>query len=51
MKLKKCLCRVLTVRDMCYMMGFVYWLIFIKIVLHAVKRLKKVSMIAKDCDN
>ena len=33
------------------MMEFVRWLIFIKIVSRAVKRLKKIVMIEKDCDN
>ena len=31
-------------------MEFIRWLIFIKIVLQAVKRFKKVLIIEKDCD-
>ena len=33
------------------MMELVRWLIFIKIVSQAVKRLKKIVMIEKDCNN
>ena len=33
------------------MMELVRWLIFIKIVSQAVKRLKKIVMIQQDCDN
>ena len=47
----KIFCHVLTIKDMCQMMEFVRWLIFIKIVSQAVKRLKKIVMIEKDCDN
>ena len=43
MKLTKYLCHVLTIKDMCQMMEFVCWLIFIKIVPQAVE-------IQKDCD-
>ena len=32
------------------MMRFIHWLIFIKIVLQAVKRLKKIVIIKKKCD-
>ena len=56
MKLTKYLCHVLTIKDMCQMMEFVRWLIFIKIVSQVVKRLKKivirkVVMIEKDCND
>ena len=56
MKLTKYLCFVLTIKDMCQMMEIICWLIFIKIVSKAVKRLKKIVMkkivmIEKDCDN
>ena len=37
----------LTIKDMCLMMEFVPWLIFIKIVSQVVKRLKKIVMIEK----
>ena len=53
MKLNKYLCHVLTVKNMSQMMEFVCWLIFIKIVPQAVKRLKKfvmIVMIEKDCN-
>ena len=43
MKLTKYICHVLTIKDMCQMMEFVCWLIFIKIVPQAVE-------IQKDCD-
>ena len=33
------------------MMEFILWVIFIKIVSHAVKRLKKIVIIKKDCVN
>ena len=33
------------------MMEFVRWFIFIKIVSQAVKKLEKIVMIKKDCDN
>ena len=33
------------------MMELVRWLIFIKIASQALKRLKKIVMIEKDCDN
>ena len=42
MKLTKYICRVLTIKDMCQMMEFVRWLIFIKIVPQVVKRLKNI---------
>ena len=51
MKLTKYLCRVLTIKDMCQMMEFVRWLIFIKIASQAVKRFKKIVMIEKNCDD
>ena len=44
MKLAKYLCHVLTIKDMCKMMEFVCWLIFIKIVSQVVKRLKKIAI-------
>ena len=37
----------LTIKDMCLIMEFVPWLIFIKIVSQVVKRLKKIVMIEK----
>ena len=43
MKLTKYLCHVLMIKDMCEMMEFVCWLIFMKIVSQAVKRLKKID--------
>ena len=50
-------CHALTVKDICYMMEFVRWLIFIKMVSQVVKRLKKIvikkiliTKIEKDCD-
>ena len=55
MKLTKYLCHVLTIKDMCQMMEFVRWLIFIKIVSQVVKRLKKdcdkKDSDKEDCDN
>ena len=39
------------VKDRCYMMPFILWAIFIKIVSQAVMRLKKIVIIEKDCDN
>ena len=33
------------------MMEFIRWLIFIKMVSQVVKRLKKIVMIEKDCDD
>ena len=50
MKLTKYLYHVLTIKDMCQMMEFIRWLIFIKIVLQAVNRLKKI-VITKDCND
>ena len=51
MKLTKYLCHALTIKDTCWMIEFVPSLIFIKIVSLAVKRLKKIVMIEKDCGN
>ena len=54
MKLTKYLCHALTIKDACQMMEFVHWLIFIKIVSQVVikkKRLKKIVIIEKNCDN
>ena len=51
MKLAKCLCHVLTIKDKCQTMEFVLQLIFIKIASHAVKKLKSIVIIEKDCDN
>ena len=56
MKLAKYPCHVLTIKHACYMMEFIRWLIFIKIVSQVVKRLKKIVIkkiviIEKDCDN
>ena len=53
MKLSKDLCDVLTIKDICQMIKFIHWLIFIKIVSQVVKRLKnvvitKIAMIEKD---
>ena len=45
MKLTKYLCHVLTIKDMCYMMEFVHWLFFIKIVSQIVTRLKKIVIV------
>ena len=42
MKLTEYLYHVLMIKDMCQMMEFVRWLIFIKILSQAVKRLKKI---------
>ena len=64
MKLTKYPCHVLTIKDMCWMMELVCWLIFIKIVSQVVikkKRLKnivikdiliieKIVIIEKDCE-
>ena len=44
MKLTKYLCHVLTIKDMCQMMEFVRWHIF-------VKSCNKIEEIKKDCDN
>ena len=38
-------------RDLFWMMRFICWFIFIKIVLQVVKKLKKIVIIEKDCDN
>ena len=46
----KYLCHVLTIKDTCQMMEFIRWVIFIKIVLQAVKIFKKILIIKKDCD-
>ena len=51
LKLTKYLCTALTIKDMCQMMKFVRWLIFIKIMLQVLKRLKKTLIIEKDCNN
>ena len=66
MKLTKYLYHVLMIKDICYIMEFVRWLIFIKTVSQVVKRLKKtviknivikkiiiknIVIIEKDCDN
>ena len=61
MKLAKYLCHFLTIKDMCQMIAFVRWLIFIKIVSEDVKRfkkiviknivIKKIVIIEKDCDD
>ena len=63
MKLTKYFCHVLAIKDMCQMMEFVCWLIFIKIVSQVVKRfktivivikkivIKKIVIIEKDCDD
>ena len=53
MKLTKYVCHVLTIKDMCQMMEFVRWLIFIKVVSQVVikkERLKTIVIIEKDCD-
>ena len=53
MKLTEYLRHVLTIKGRCQMMGLIHWLIFIKIVLQAVKRFKKVVIkkeIGKACD-
>ena len=42
MKLTKYLCCVLMIKGKCYIMEFVRWLIFIKIMSQVVKRLKKI---------
>ena len=42
LSLKKYLCHVLAIKDMCQIMEFIHWLNFIKIVLQIVKRLKKI---------
>ena len=49
MKLTNYLCHVLTIKDVCYMMVFVCWVIFIKIVPQVVKRLKR-DFDKKDCN-
>ena len=51
MKLTKYLCHILTIKDMCQMMEFVLWLIFIKMMSQVVKRLKKTVIIKKDSDD
>ena len=51
MESKKYLDHVLTIKDMCYVMEFVRWVIFIKIVSKAAKRLKKIVIIEKDCND
>ena len=51
MKLTKYFYNVLTITDTCQMMGFVSWFIFIKIVSQTVKRLKKILIIEKDCND
>ena len=51
MKLTKYLYHVLTIKDMCQMTEFVRWLIFIKIISQAAKRLKKIAIIEKDCNH
>ena len=51
MKLTKYLYHVLTIKDTCQMMELIHWLIFIKIVSQAVRRLKKIVIIEKDCNN
>ena len=66
MKLTKYFGHVLAIKDMCQMMEFACWLIFIKIVSQVVKRfkkivikkivikkivIKKIVIIEKDCDD
>ena len=56
MKLTKYLCHVFTLKDVCWMMEFILWAIFTKIVSEVViiKRLwlsKNIVIIEKDCDN
>ena len=51
MKLTKYFYNVLTITDICQMTGFVSWFIFIKIVSQTVKRLKKILIIEKDCND
>ena len=43
MKFAKYFCHVLTIKDMCYIMELVRWLIFIK-------KVSQVVEIQKDCD-
>ena len=50
MKLAKYLSNVLMIKDLFQMMRIICWLIFIKIVLQAVKRFKKIVIIKRDCD-
>ena len=40
-EIDKYFCHVLAIKDMCQVMKFISWLIFIKIVLQAVKRFRK----------
>ena len=51
MKLTKYLCHALTLKDMdmCQMMEFIRWLIFINIVLKKIV-ITKIMIIEKDCD-
>ena len=51
MKLTKYLCHALTLKDMdmCQMMEFIRWLIFINIVLKKIV-ITKIMTIEKDCD-
>ena len=51
MKLTKYLCHALTLKDMdmCQMMEFVRWLVFINIVLKKIV-ITKIMIIEKDCD-
>ena len=50
MRLTKYHYRVLMIKDLFKMMEFMLWLIFIKIVLQVVKKLKNIVMIEKYCD-
>ena len=51
MKLTKYLCHALTLKDMdmCQMMEFIRWLVFINIVLKKIV-ITKIMIIEKDCD-
>ena len=51
MKLTKYLCHALTLKDMdmCQMMEFIRWLVFINIVLKKIV-ITKIMIIKKDCD-
>ena len=51
MKLTKYLCHALTLKDMdmCQMMEFIRWLVFINIVLKKIG-ITKIMIIEKDCD-
>ena len=51
MKLTKYLCHALTLKDMdmCQMMEFIRWLIFVNIVLKKIV-ITKIMIIEKDCD-